>query len=274
MRPAAVDSTVQARHGTLLQMSTLPPPPVPNGGTPWALFLDLDGTLIELAETPEAVFVPAALPAQLQHLGTALGGALAVVSGRSIATIDRLLATAGPLPAAGLHGIERRDAAGRVHRVAVSQRALDEARRALDRFVVAHPLCLLEDKGASLALHYRRDPDSAAAAHAAMDDALAQAGDDTLQVQAGHRVLELKSRLADKGAAIHAFLDEAPWEGRTPVFVGDDLTDEHGFAVVRERGGIAIRVGTPPDGSAATHALPGPRAVHEWLSAVQHQLTR
>src|SRR5690606_2812574 len=143
----------------------------------------------------------------------------------------------------------------------------------LDRFVVAHPLCLLEDKGDALALHYRRDPGSAEAAHRAMLDVLAQAGDDTLHVQPGHRVLELKSRLADKGAAIHAFLAEAPWQRRMPVCLGDDLTDEHGFAVVRAQGGIAIRVGTPPERSAATHALPDPRAVHEWLSAVQSQLS-
>lgn len=253
-------------------MSTLPKPPLPDGAAAWALFLDLDGTLLDLAETPDAVFVPAGLPEQLAHLAQALDGALAVVSGRAIATVDTLLAPAR-LPAAGLHGIERRDASGRVHRATVDQRALDQARRVLERFVVAHPLCLLEDKGDALALHYRRDPGSAGAACHAMRDALDRAGDAYLHVQPGHMVLELKSRLADKGAAIHAFLDEAAWRGRMPVFLGDDLTDEHGFAVVRAQGGIAVRVGTAPERSAATHALPDPRAVHAWLSAVQSQLS-
>ena len=253
-------------------MSTLPPAPLPDGTAPWALFLDLDGTLIELAETPDAVFVPAGLPGQLESLAGRLGGALAVVSGRGLDTIDALLAPAR-LPAAGLHGMQRRDPTGQVHRVDASRRTLDQARRALERFVVAHPKCLLEDKDQSLALHYRRDPDRAALARRAMEDALQQSGDDSFHIQPGHMVLELKSRQANKGNAIHAFLDEAPFEDRMPVFVGDDSTDEHGFEVVRQRGGVAVRVGEIPQGSLATHALEHPRAVHEWLSAVHHRLT-
>ena len=242
---------------------------VPNDAPPllardasWALFLDFDGTLVELAETPDAVHVARELPGRLGALSRALQGALAVVSGRPLDTIDRMLAPL-QLPAAGLHGIERRDAQGDVFRIAPDQRALDEARRVLTRFVVAHPAALLEDKHASIALHYRRDPALQELAHRAAGDAVAHAGEG-FHIQTGHMVYEIKSTVADKGAALHAFLDEEPFAGRTPVFIGDDDTDEHGFTVVAAQGGFGVRVGGNGS-SAARYRLPDPVAVHAWL---------
>ena len=268
---AAVPATVQDAMATMAPMSTLPPAPLPARDARWALFLDLDGTLIEFAETPDGVHVPPTLPAQLDALAQSLDHALAIVSGRGLATVDHLLSPL-QLPTAGLHGLERRDADGQIHRFAPNQRALDQARRELARFVVSHPRCLLEDKGGSLALHWRRDPDSAAAARSAMQAALAETGDDSFHLQTGHMVVELKSNAADKGAAIGAFLTEAPFDGRVPVFVGDDDTDEHGFRVVRERGGLGIRVGQPRPDTAAQHQLADPAAVHAWLRDLHQRL--
>lgn len=245
-------------------------PPLPARDARWALFLDLDGTLIELAETPDAVRVPPGLPARLQALAGGLGQALAIVSGRGLDTIDALLAPLR-LPAAGLHGIERRDGDGNVLLIAPDQRALDEARRVLERFVVAHPAALLEDKRASLALHFRRDPALEAAAREAADAALRKAGEG-FHVQTGHKVFEIKSSSADKGTALRAFLDEAPFEGRMPVYIGDDNTDEHGFQVVRERGGFGVRVGDGGAGTAARHRVRDPAAVHAWLAALDDAL--
>lgn len=245
-------------------------PPLPARDARWALFLDLDGTLIELAETPDAVRVPPGLPERLQALAGGLGRALAIVSGRGLETIDALLAPLR-LPAAGLHGIERRDGAGKVHCLAPDQRGLDAARQVLQRFVAAHPAALFEDKRASVALHFRRDPTLEHAAREAAEDALREAGEG-FHIQTGHKVFEIKSTRADKGAALDAFLDEPPFEGRTPVYIGDDDTDEHGFRVVRDRGGFGIRVGDGGTATAARHRMRDPAAVHAWLSSLEAAL--
>ena len=252
-------------------MSTLPPAPLPDRDARWALFLDFDGTLVEFAETPDGVHVPGPLPAQIDALAQSLDHAVAIVSGRELATIDRMLSPL-QLPTAGLHGLERRDADGQIHRIAPNQRALDQARRALSRFIVAHPKCLLEDKGGSVALHWRRDPASADAALQAMRDALLETGDDSFHLQTGHMVVELKSNAADKGAAIGAFLTEPPFRDRMPVFVGDDDTDEHGFRIVRDHGGVGIRVGQPRTDTAAAYQLQDPSAVHAWLRDLHQHL--
>lgn len=267
MAPCCVRGHTGAMNAARDNTSAGATPPVPARDASWALFLDFDGTLVELAPTPDAVHVPAEMPRQLQALSQALDGALALVSGRAIDVLDRMLAPLR-LPAAGLHGMERRDRQGDVFRIEPDQRALDEARRALSRFIVAHPDCLLEDKQASLALHFRRDPDAADAARRAAEDALAQAGDSAFEIQSGHMVYEIKSRAADKGAALHAFLDEDPFAGRTPIFLGDDDTDEHGFRVAAAHGGYGVRVGTrgnAGDGTAARYRLADPAAVQQWL---------
>lgn len=228
-----------------------------------AFFLDIDGTLLEIGLRPERVRVDSALLELLAELQRAAGGALALVSGRSIAAVDALFAPL-LLPVAGQHGSERRDAAGRVHRHAVARAPLRRAAARLRTYAAAHPGLVLEDKGVSLALHYRLAPRLAGEVRATMG-ALAASLGDSFELQGGKLVLELKPGGQDKGSAIEEFMREAPFRGRTPVFAGDDLTDEHGFSVVNRRRGHAIKVGA--GASAARWRLPGPRVLRAFLGA-------
>lgn len=223
-----------------------------------ALFLDFDGTLVALAETPEAIEVPPALVALLGDLHGLLGGALAVVSGRQIDAIDRFLAPLR-LPAAGEHGVQRRDAAGHMQ----EQRPPDLAAvlDAANDLAGRHPGLLVERKHAAVALHYRLAPDCEAVCREAMARVIV--GQPQLELLHGKFVFEVKPAGVNKGIAIDAFLKEAPFAGRMPVFAGDDTTDESGFAVVQPRDGVAIKVGSGP--SLAMHRLESPRAVYEWL---------
>ena len=241
--------------------SQLPPPL----GRDSALFLDFDGTLVALAPTPEAVEVPPALVALLENLRDQLGGALAVVSGRQIDAIDRFLAPLR-LPAAGEHGVQRRDSKGRMQ----EQHAPDlvpilEIANELAR---VHEGLLVERKHAAIALHYRLAPQLEAVCRDAMSRAIA--GRPQLELMHGKFVFEVKPTGINKGIAIEAFMNEPPFAGRTPVFAGDDTTDESGFAVVQPRGGIGIKVGSGP--SLALHRLESPRAVYEWLVQLRDQL--
>ncbi|NGP52653.1 trehalose-phosphatase [Thioalkalivibrio sp. XN8] len=231
----------------------------------WALFLDVDGTLVDIERHPDEVRAEPELRRSLATTARALDGALALVSGRSIASIDRIFAPLC-LPAAGLHGLERRDADGRVHYPAGYADRIAAARAELVGFVQSAPGLLLEDKGAALALHYRNAPALAAECERHMALAEQAAGTD-FHVQRGKMVLELKPSGQDKGTAILAFLEEAPFAGRRPVFVGDDLTDEDGFRAVNARAGLSIRVGPPRDGSAAHIVATDVAAVRDWLNA-------
>jgi trehalose 6-phosphate phosphatase len=206
-----------------------------------ALFFDFDGTLVELAATPEAIEVPSAVPARLAALRQAVGGALAIVSGRGIDSIDSFLALPG-LPIAGLHGAERRDAQG-----ALTQSGFDDARLAdvvsvLKDVEQRHPGLLLELKRASVAFHYRNAPDCSTLVREAVEQASAL-HPGVYSVQPGKMVYELKPHGIDKGRAVEIFLSEPPFAGRVPVFAGDDLTDEAAFAVVQAMGGLAIKIG-------------------------------
>jgi trehalose 6-phosphate phosphatase len=236
-------------------------PPLGNSDT--ALFLDLDGTLLEIAATPAEVRVPQRLLPVLASLSERLDRAVALVSGRSIAEIDRLIALPG-LAVAGIHGAERRDASGRVHRLPADPR-IDDARRALAAFSMRHAGLLLEDKGTALALHFRQAPGMEPAARAAVADALAVSGGG-FEVQAGKRVLEIKPAGASKGRAIELYMAEPPFAGRRPVFVGDDLTDEPGFDVVNRMNGYSVRVGAAA-GSCARWHLPDVARVLDWLES-------
>jgi trehalose 6-phosphate phosphatase len=207
----------------------------------WALFLDVDGTLLEIAPHPDQARPAPRLTAALGDASRALGGALALVSGRAIASLDAMFAPL-VLPAAGLHGLERRGADGRVHYPTGFADRLAAARRGLMEFVESRPGLLLEDKGAALALHYRNAPALEAECRQRVEQARAAAGED-FHVQQGKMVLELKPSGEDKGTAIEAFMAEPPFRGRRPVFVGDDVTDEDGFRVVNGLGGLSVRVG-------------------------------
>jgi trehalose 6-phosphate phosphatase len=206
----------------------------------WALFLDVDGTLLEIAAIPAAVRVPERAIGLLRSLHARLGGALALVSGRRIADLDALFAPLS-LPVAGVHGAERRDAAGNRSTPDRGSR-LTPARRVLAAWQAAHAGTLLEDKGAALALHYRAAPEWEGAARRAAIEALAAVGPE-FHLQEGKKVLELKAYTTGKGSAIAAFMQEPPFLGRVPVFVGDDVTDEDGFETVNRLDGYSIAVG-------------------------------
>jgi trehalose 6-phosphate phosphatase len=228
----------------------------------WAFFLDIDGTLLDIAPTPKAVHTAKADCKLVAALYDKAGGALALVSGRSLAMIDELFS---PLrfPAAGQHGVERRDARGRVHRPSFSADVLSRAAETLRSFAERHAGLVFENKGYSMALHYRLAPHLAGAAHAVVREA-ARAVGEGVEVQRGKMVAELKPAGHDKGRAIEAFMREKPFAGRLPVFLGDDLTDEHGFRVVERLGGHAIKVGPGP--SAARWRVAGPAAARAWLN--------
>lgn len=229
----------------------------------WAIFLDIDGTLLELVERPDAVRTDAALGQLLVGLREATSGALALISGRPVAELDALFAPL-QLPAAGQHGIERRDAGGNVHRHTFPIEPLQRAARHLGEFAGCHSGLLLEDKGHSLALHFRLAPELAGAAREAVATALAALGP-RFEMQAGKLVFEIKPGGRDKGVAIEEFAVEAPFAGRLPVFIGDDATDEFGFATVNRLGGHSVKVGPGP--SVARWRLADAAAVREWLGA-------
>ncbi len=237
-------------------------PPPPALGHDCALFLDIDGTLAELAQAPDAVTIDAGIATALPRLADTLGGALALVTGRAITSADRLFPGL-TLPTAGQHGCERRDATGTIHLHAPARRTQARLRKLLQRLAKRHPQLLLEDKGAALALHYRRTPQLAAHLHRTLRRSLAP--DDGYALQPGKLLLEVRPEGRDKGTAIDDFMGEAPFAGRLPVFVGDDLTDEHGFAAVERLGGWTVKVGAGR--TAARFRLPDPAAVGAWLTA-------
>lgn len=237
------------------------PVPARLTGDSWAVFLDVDGTLIDIADAPDLVHVDERLPRLLDAVRRACGGALALVSGRSLDALDALLAPM-QFPAAGLHGAERRDARGRLH-VRPRDPALHAVTTRLAAWCAAHPGTLVEDKGGAVALHYRMAPGHAEAARSEVTAALETLGPG-YALQAGKCVLEIKPRGASKARAIDEFMAEQPFAGRRPVFVGDDLTDEDGFRAVREHGGVAVAVGELAH-TAAQYRLADVSAVQQWL---------
>ena len=229
----------------------------------FALLLDVDGTLLEIAETPRAVKVPPELLEMLRSLTLKTGGALALVSGRSIADLDALFAPL-LLPSAGLHGFERRDARGEYQRAPPPDAVLlQSAREALHRLASMSKHLLVEDKRFSLALHYRRAPELGQTVVDAMRE-IAPGLQPDFVLQLGRRVAEFRPRASDKGAAVKAFLAEPPFRGRFPIYIGDDLTDEAAFEQVNLAGGISIAVNVRRP-TVARAALPDVPAVHGWL---------
>lgn len=227
-----------------------------------ALFLDLDGVLAPLAATPDAVVPDARRTRLLSRLEAALDGRIAIVSGRTIAEIDRI-AGGEAIAAAGIHGLERRRRGGRVERVAASP-AVATAVEAFRAFAAARPGVIVEDKVMAAGLHYRQSPDSAADATALAEAVGRETG---LTLQPGHMVLELKTPGTDKGRAVSAFMSEPPFAGALPVMVGDDLTDEAGFVAASGLGGFGVLVGEHRP-TAARHGLADVPAVLTWLEAV------
>jgi trehalose 6-phosphate phosphatase len=239
-------------------LKNLHAPPLPAIDS--CLFLDVDGTLIDFTANPSSTRAEPALQNLLQALCAGLGGALAVVSGRSIGSLDQVFAPLR-IAAAGLHGIERRSATGELHGDRGTDPRLDAARAAMHAFTARRPKTWLEDKARALALHFSAAPQLEREARAAMRALAAQLGGD-YQALDGHMVVELKPSRYTKATAIEAFLEEPPFCGRTPVFVGDDVTDRDGFTAVEARGGMSIAVGTRVR---AQHRCDNPQGVRAWL---------
>lgn len=229
-----------------------------------ALFLDFDGTLVELAARPSLVHMPNQTIAVLRALESKLGGALALVSGRSLTDLDGFLHPLR-LAAAGEHGAVRRSAAGKVAGVAHSE--LHHALAAAQAMVRQHPTLLLEQKTRCVSLHYRQAPELEASCLAAMQAAAQRSTG--LELVMGKYVVELKPLTASKGAAIGDFMQEAPFKGRHSIFAGDDLTDESGFQAVQALGGQAIKVGSGP--TTAHHRCATVTQLTAWLQAAAAQ---
>lgn len=237
----------------------LPPPLTPDV----ALFLDFDGTLVDIAASPGAVEVAPGLDSLIRQVARRLNGALAVITGRPILTIDKYLnGVVGAV--AGVHGAERRTARGAVIHAETPTEAMDAARQTLSHFCASHPDVLMEDKGISIALHFRAAPDLRSACREAIDQCVA-AADGLLERLDGNMVVELKPANIKKAAAMFAYMNEAPFAGRRPVFVGDDITDESAFAALSGTDGFGVIVG-PRTPTAATMRLPTVAALHSWLS--------
>lgn len=235
--------------------------------TDWALFLDLDGTLIDIAAEPDKARAPAGLAMVLEDLHRSLHGALAVVSGRPLNDVDRILRPL-KLPGAGQHGAElRRLRGGRVLR----PRPPRAIRRVAERVIATMPEgALVEDKGHSIAVHYRRVPHLARTIRARVARALAPDRREA-HVLHGKMVAEVKTNGVDKGQAVDALMALPPFRGRVPVFLGDDRTDEDGFAAVLRQGGHAVRVGDGPFVPGGL-CLADPDAVRRWLATLRDAL--
>lgn len=229
-----------------------------------AYFLDIDGTLLEIAETPSGVRVDAELLETIRRLHRCTGGAVALISGRSVADVDALFPGLC-LPIAGQHGLERRDSAGGMH--THEPEGVDWPRlkmRVHQAFADVAGLTL-EDKGLSLAVHFRQMPSLGGRVAETLARIVAEAGE-AIRLQPGKCVLEVKPAGRDKGTAIAEFMSELPFRGRRPVFIGDDTTDEYGFRVVNSLGGDSIKVG---DGqTAARWRLDSVQAVRAWLENI------
>jgi len=232
-----------------------------------ALFLDFDGTLVDIAPRPDEVVVEPRLVATLQALHDYLGGALAIVSGREITGLDAFLSPL-VLPAAGAHGATIRRADGTLSAVAPPDLFL--VSRAAQRLAVLHPQLLVEQKEAAVALHYRQAPELESLCLETLTEAVSRTPG--TELMRGKLVFEVKPRGVNKGQAVAAFMAGAPFAGRVPLFAGDDLTDEDGFAAVQRLGGLGLKVGDGP--TQARHRCASPGDFRHWLETTAGSLAQ
>lgn len=223
-----------------------------------ALFLDFDGTLVEIAPRPEAVVVPPELPDLLRRLSARLEGALAIVSGRPLAEIETFLPV--PLAMAGDHGATLRpDPAAPPMRQDLPAPPPEWRRRA-EEWAQDHPGTLIEPKAHGFVIHYRLAPEAGAPGRALLDEMLA--GDESFLVMPAHMAWEVKPRGVSKAGVVEALMARPPFAGRRPVFIGDDVTDEAGMAAAREAGGIGLRL---------QDTFGTPAALRSWLAELEKE---
>jgi trehalose 6-phosphate phosphatase len=233
-----------------------------------ALFLDFDGTLVDIVARPDLTQVSPQLIEMLENLYHHLDGALAIVTGRPLADLDRLL-TPLILPAAGIHGIEHRDGTGNT--ASRCQTAIPaRARTQIKTLAASDQRLILEDKGHSLGLHFRQAPELETVIRTTFDDISATLGPEFF-VQNGKMVLELRPAGINKGSAIEKFMTEEPFSGRHAIFIGDDRTDEDAFAAINCLHGYSVKVGESEEESAAKFMLNDVAAVHAWLEPLSRR---
>ncbi|MGF1476174.1 MAG: trehalose-phosphatase [Geminicoccaceae bacterium] len=237
---------------------------------PIALFLDVDGTLVEIQDRPETVRADEALLSLLEQLERLTERRLVLISGRQIDDIDRIVAPL-KLPAAGSHGGQWRSVDGELDTVNVDGASLASLREAMDEQTERWPGTWIEQKPMSMALHYRAVADAKDPLGEALRDIVDR--DPDFKLMAGKMVYEIKPQGVDKGRAIERYLNDPLFFDATPVFIGDDVTDEDGFKMINDRQGLSIRVGGR-DGSAACWELENVTAVHRWLSDLANHLER
>ena len=251
-RPGSADHDVHP-------MDQPPPPALPPAEI--ALFLDVDGTLVDLAPRPDAVVVPGRLIDVLTALDERLEGALALVSGRPVADVDHLF-TPLRLRASGVHGAEIRTAPQAAVTSTGAGRLPAALIASLGVVAAGHAGTIVEDKGYSVAVHYRANPSAGPALRQALASCMARSDLD-LRLLPGHMVFEVKGAAFNKGVAVAAFMDGPPFAGRRPVFIGDDTTDLPAFEAALVAGGLAFSVTTPRAGVSGHFDDPG--QVRAWL---------
>lgn len=251
----------QPLHSGATLPATPPPRPALAG---LAIFLDLDGTLAPIAQTPDEAHVPAATLHLLDDLCRANAGSLAIVSGRDTPDIDRLL---GPLllPYAALHGARIRLPDGKTETLAVPQESLRDICITAENRMRSLPGTILERKTLSVALHYRNAPGFEPEIRQLAAEVLLKHGA-IFEIQDGKMVVEIKPRGASKALAIERFMGMLPFQGRIPLYVGDDLTDESAFRIVNSLNGISIKIGEGR--TQACWRLDDPPALVAWLSSL------
>jgi trehalose 6-phosphate phosphatase len=243
----------------------VPAPPWRELSTPAsALFLDIDGTLLEFEDHPDLVRAPGSLIEMLKEVSEALEGALALISGRPLSDIDRVFQPWQPF-AAGGHGAEVRGPDGmRLHHV--DEQLVAALRREADAELAKVPGVWIEDKGYGFALHYREHPERQAEVVALAHD-IATRSKGALETQPGSFVEELRPAAFDKGLAIDELMPQGQFRGRRPIVVGDDRTDEFAFAAASRHGGVSILVG-PRDDTVARYRIADPEGVRSWLAEI------
>lgn len=260
----AASGRTDADQVTLCCMSL---PPSDFDADALALFLDVDGTLVDIEDHPGNVRADEELISLLADLAGRLNDALSLISGRSIIEIDRIFAPRR-FPSAGSHGAELRF--GDDDMVVARAGFPDSILQRVRSFADSHEGLLVEKKSAGLALHYRRAPDLEAPCRALVADVMRELGAEFRLID-GKKVLEIAPRGHDKGAAIRELLRHPPFHGRRPVFIGDDVTDEDGFRIVNELGGVSIRVGHDQE-TVASYSLDSVASVHDWLRSLADRL--